>query len=551
MKKAQIIKYLIVATFVVFSSVVYGRDNQQLSNLFKEILKPSVKYSDYIRKRNHLLALEGAEVFLKEKKQDVKSGVLAHALLSRVQNKAQCDKVRVKLADSLDPFIRPVKRNVKYAPHVRPDPTRKPMFPSFKCRENVKEYLLKEEEHWKKHGSPFEGWHTMDIKGPTREEYIEAERRRLWDINTPCLGPAMCEIAVKGWHNKENVEKLKEKGYGEDYYRYMAVHLLGELKYKKTADYLLEILKDSKQDEYLRAHAARALIKIDAFGYVEDFYQLTYVDQASSTVINREITWDRFPPPKVVRTVKKLLPQVDSFKKKRLLILRLKNVFRDDAELQQEVMSILKDLRQDPDVRIRLTVKNIMQSLSVLPYTPENYKTKEERLKYMDTLNRMRAHSKSLIFDNVFFSDRNMKLFNLRRGETNKEDSEELKSFYLGIIDHIAKGYTEANVFSTKELHNYEWPENVKDDDARSFFQNVRKLKKGMSEAEVKKIVGSTVKEFIRRTIPGTGVLYVEYKKIFDSEVECNFGLKVDHISFEIVFNDDKLRIVHDRYRYK
>jgi len=542
---------LIVIVFVLFSSAVYSKDSRQISSRFAEILKPSVKYSEYIIKRDQFLALEGAEEFIKQKseqKKDVTGRMLAYALLSMIRNKEQHEKLRVKISDNIE-FLTQKRDSSRLMWHVRPDPTRKPMFPLFAIRKDAKNYIKNKQKHWEKYGSPFERWHTSSIKGPSLEKYIEGLQRSLWDPQTPCLTPIMCEIAIKGWHNTEETEALRQKGYGEDYYRYMAIHLLGELKYKNAAGYLLEILKDNKQDEYLRAHAARALIKIDASKYTEDFYQLVYIDRTSTKVIIREIQWDKFPKEAVVEVVTKLLPRADTFLTKNRLLIRLTDCFRKaDADIQKNILSFLKDLRKDPDVRMRLRAKDILNWLSPPPRKPEDEKTKKARLKYTDTLERIRRKQNPLDFSNVFHGEQEYKLFLLMRGEIDREDAEELTSFYLGFVDYFAgvHGYTDANVFATKELHNYEWPANVIDYYARDFFMNMVKLKKGMKKEEIIEAAGPKLKEVARKKIPGTSLEYVKYKREFSSKVECNYGVKADTITIEMVFYKGKLRIVHD-----
>jgi hypothetical protein len=424
------------------------------------------------------------------------------------------------------------------------------MFPLFECRENVEKYINDMDESWKKKGSPFEGWHKMDIKGPTRQEYIKRLKHNLWDITTPCLGPAMCEIAVKGWHNKKDVENLKQKGYGEDFYRYMAIHLLGELKYKKAAGYLLEILKDNQQDEYLRAHAARALIKIDPGAYAEDFYQMEYVDKTSTKVIRREIKWDAFPEKAVLETVKKLLPGADSFDTETHLLMRLTDCFRKaDGDVQKEIVSILKGLLKDQDVRMRLMAQGYLKSFSIPEYTPENYKTKEERLKYVHERYRRNAKYQPLDFHYVYYGERKLNLFKLKQGRLSKEEAEDMRTFYLEVVEYVSGQYTQGNVFATKELHNNEWPVSVQDLQARAFFQKMCRLKRGMTEQEVRKITGPELKEFVRRDLPESNIVYVEYHKDFKQAVEGNFGRKVQKLSVEMVFKKGKLLVVHDPSR--
>jgi HEAT repeat protein len=92
---------------------------------------------------------------------------------------------------------------------------------------------------------------------PREKEIWREYRARLTLEKTDELPLFLLEVLLKGWWGPVPGD-WEAPGWG-DVHRYQAVILLGKLKEKRAYEPLLALFQDEKQNEFLRAHAARGL----------------------------------------------------------------------------------------------------------------------------------------------------------------------------------------------------------------------------------------------------------------------------------------------------
>jgi len=371
-----------------------------------------------------------------------------------------------------------------------------------------------------------------DPLAPT-EALLELSRRweeaRTWDQDTPALGPCLIEITLKGWPDEAAAAALRKKRWG-DFHRYMAVHLLGELRFNEATDYLLEVLKDGRADRCLRAHAARALSK------VADRRQLNYfIDRACledlPQVIYEEIQLKNFESRDVVRVITERLPRVERPEVRRNMIgCMITHAGRNRRAIPATLRSLEKILASEKDASVRLLARKARDKFTnVGPETRSLENT-------------------TLEFDDCLPPDDWEVMYAASRGKAAPAALAAAQKRYLRIVDKIAAQYTGGNAFATRKLHNEGWPGSVTDAKARAFFQAAAGLAVGISEAEALRALGTTEEE-IDRGDPdvslGKRIARRCIRRSFDGDVEGPYGRRRSWNEVLLVFVDGKLRLVH------
>jgi len=397
-----------------------------------------------------------------------------------------------------------------------------------RCVQEPKTYLAEYITHIEKSGA----W-----EGVPREKYVSLITREIrtttWDKEMLFLGPCMLEVALKGWPDEEAVAELKKKGWG-DFYRYMAVHILGELRFKEAADYLALVFGDEKEDRYLRAHAARALSKIADSKHLALLAEHLFLKDLPQEA-QREVKFDAFDAGQVVRVLKELLPRAtDRERRCRIISALAERTRRGDPLTMMQARDVLQSaLAVEKDPQVRLTIKNYLESLSdaTQPSAPRYERT-------------------DLAFDDCTPADDWDVMRDAAEGKAEAAALQEARKRYLSAVDSVARKYTNANVFATKELHSDGWPGNVDDEEARAFFKTVASLKPGMSRIDVLAKLPADL--WIEPHDPdytlGKEVVWHRVAKQFSKEVEGPFGLRRKDCEFILVFVNDKLRVIHARH---
>jgi len=525
----------------------------ELAAAFRRLADPALQGRAYVAERDRFLVRKRVEIFLElvaaggGEKEDTASCILAAVLLSRLREKNSFTRTEEHFQEAVATIVgsREERGRKALGPstvagrELMPDPMYHFMF----CKtateiERFHASAMSAVDKAVRNGySPSGRWEPGYLPpGETPDRYRQRVKRGLraacWDNATPALGPCMLEITLKGWPDEAAVVTLKKKRWG-DFHRYMAVHLLGELRFNEAADYLFEVLKDGRADRYLRAHAARALSKI---ALPKHFLALveTSISNEVPQEIYREVRFDHFEANEGVRiSLSELERARSSGMKKALAALAAEFARRSPRKVGAVRENLRKLLGTERDARVRLAYRKIRDGLE------GSASPAREMRSFLNS---------TLEFENCLPPDDWEVMGAASEGKAAPDALAAAQKRYIVIVDKIAAQYTRGNTFATRGLHNEGWPGSVTDAKARAFFRAAAGLTVGISEAAALKALRATEEE-IDRGYPdvslGKRIARPCIRRSFASDVEGPYGIRRSWNKVLLVFVDGKLRLVH------
>ncbi|MCX7934783.1 MAG: hypothetical protein N3A66_05940, partial [Planctomycetota bacterium] len=390
------------------------------------------------------------------------------------------------------------------------------------------------------------------------QSYLEGLKQRIVYRETPFIVSALLEIVIKGWPNESEAEELKKQGWGEDFFRNMAIHLLGELKHKPATPVLLSIVLDENELYYSRKHAMRALCKIAAPETLKPLFHFhcreLYLADATPNEKRRqlklidEFSFKNFSPEQALDVGLAALEEAKTSDEKRIIIWHGIAPHCEVANFAQKVEAPLKRLvAQNDDIRLRDAAASVLESIR-LKRLPEEEQEKEADFRYL-AKGRLEP-------DQVIDIDDEWVIEGARNGEAKPEDVNRVCKKYLDFIRQVAAQYDDANAFRTARLHSKGWPANVTNGNARAILQALQSLAIGTSFAEVveklRKLDATYNKDCQEAEesqeefcIRFGNVIYLPYVTWFDEEFDAGFGTRGKQIEAIMVFENNRLILVH------
>lgn len=544
-KQASVAGFVLGSLLLCLVRAGLAQETVGLDEAFRRLVDETLKGAEYVTERARFLHREGVVGFLQRAVQD---GGDAHArALTMVLRRRGAERevflaLQSRFGSSITTIVQAREERRPRTVHgreSRPDPMFRLMLCLSRERiESIRARALRAAQKAVAAGhSPSGYWaHGYLPPGETAESYLQKVRRGVdatyWDRETPALGFAMLETALKGWPDEEAVAELKRKGWG-DFYRYMAVHLLGELRFGEAVDWMVQVLGGDGEDVYLRAHAARALSKIADPTVLSALARSAFGTKVSD-VVRREVRFDSFDALDVTRVLLKLLLESDGRDTKITLVNALQSQGRRAPDANAMAQKALRVMAKDDDIQVRLAARRGLERLSGAVGSRAS-RVKDTWLEYDSCLP---ATDWKLLREAADGNADPARLADARRR-------------YVAIIDEIAAGYTHGNVFATRDLHSKGWPSVVGNGDPRAFFESASRLRQGMSKAQVLAALsaGLQVQPHDTDYSLGESVEYLRARRRFNEEVEVSFGLKRPYVEFALVFIEGKLRILHSPHR--
>ncbi|MHC5057491.1 MAG: HEAT repeat domain-containing protein [Planctomycetota bacterium] len=509
---------------------------------FERLLESSLAGKAYVRERDTFLSRDGVPDFLRviaSRPSNAAGKVLAKALIARLESAKAFNDVHEQLGRFVKWRMEPRRPTRRKRPPIAMDSTIMVVMDRQAAMARYTDISPESVEL---------------APGVTWDEALESTRRaadaRFWSADMPALGPCMLEIALKGWPDEAITSELRRLRIG-DLHRYMAVHVLGELRFAEATDWLVDILGRDSEDPYLRAHAARALSKIADAKSLPALARVAFLTK-TETIVRKEIRFGsgrelRFNPRvpdyvlgsfrfrpfdavDVTRALSKLLLESEDRDVKMALVSALQsqgNRSRDAGALAREALRVMA---KDDDIQVRLAARRGLERLSGAAGSRAS-RVKDTWLEY----------------DSCLPATEWRLLREAAEGDADPARLAAGRRRSVAIIDKVAGGYTHANAFATADLQIDGWPSKVGNAAARDFFEAARGLKKGMPKAEVLDVLGAELMVRPHDTDYSLGgeVEYLRARRRFDEKVEGLFGLKRAFVEFALVFVEDELWIVH------
>jgi len=552
-KGFHVIRVLALAGCLCCLGVHIHAGETSLDTEFQQVADSRTVGEQYVSLRDKLMKNDNARLaeFLEGMSRNGKTEtdrVLARILLLRARHASTFARAHARLAQSVSTILELGKKLAQRGmAHSSSGITSDPMEKLIKCmrREEAAELrnlLLERAELAIKAGHHPSGAGRPGFLPP--EETPDSFRRwtvafcdaRWWDNSMPNLGPAMLEIALKGWPDEEAAAALSQAGWGRDFYRYMAVHVLGELRHKPAVGVLLDLVKNRREDKYLRAHAVRALCKIADPATLQLLIEMRFDEKlAIPREALRECDLRRFPPRAIVKTYLGILADSKDVATRKAAAQALSGWAPKD---RASVPSVTKALKQiisgKEDASLRHVARRALEHMQV---TGKDYEV---------WLDKYVLHCE-LEFDDVLDIDDEEVVYAAAEGKAKAADLARVQEKYIKIVGQVAAQYTGGNAFATKKLHNDGWPGTVKNGEARAFCMALAALKTGTPEEKTIKVLGLTKEEQdwpLEETRLGKKVRRLPVSRVYDNEVEGPFGTRTKMLQAVLVFVDGKLKLV-------
>lgn len=526
-----------------------------------ELTKDNCRGSRYAKiRQDMLLNFQAEEIRALLKKLDVSPndatrrillGILAERIEATEAFEKVLEKLRACVFAELDSRKKAtmagyITRSIR---HLMPDP----MWKGLKCLPEIeaKKRIAETESLLKREMQPGPGL----TQEQAIQMYMEELRQRIWYREMPSLGPALLEIAIKRWPNDAEAEELSKQGWGEDFFRNMAIHLLGELQYTPAAPALLAIVQDEKELYYSRSHAMRALCKIAAPETLKPLflfrcrelcrYEATPEEQRHNLKLVDEFSFENFSAEQALDICLEALQDAKSAEEKRVIINWGISYCDKAPDFARKVHEPLNRIAAEgEDVRLRRAAANVLEGIR-LKQLPEHEREENLEFKWL-VEGRLEPDQVIGIDDEEVLED----------AFRNKADPREVKRIckkYLDTIRRVAAEYDNANAFATVRLHNKGWPDNVANVAARETLKLLRSFTPGMDSAtvlgqlcQIDPAFEKDYQEAPEGAIMRFGnISYLWYLRTFDEEVDTGFGIKRKDIDAVMVFENDKLIIVH------